>query len=264
MKPKMPKPVYYAASSRFGFYRIGGPNGTLHNDHGPAVIDINGQTRWYYFGREVRLGSQRYSKKALRIPNCLKWAMIKHQASLILKLWKTTPEMQEYALRRKPRLVSRIHNLHPEIKAKHERYKVVNKKDQIEKETHYFWGSIHRDSGPAFTSKTLDGNLICHQWWCDGNMSRLDGPAMIDYHLNRKTWRILGQELSKAHDIHPELKWMLLKGDPEVVTVLKTMDKDMQEYLVEVRPDLISEIPDLLPEVKAKFEHEIALSKVDL
>jgi hypothetical protein len=42
------------------------------------------------------------------------------------------------------------------------------------------------------------------------------------------------------------------------------LPKDCQEHICRSRPHLISQIPNLYPELKVKYQHELELSRVDL
>jgi hypothetical protein len=66
--------------------------------------------------------------------------------------------------------------------------------------------------------------------------------------------------------------WKLLRDNPENICLdnfqrmssFWGMSKEMQEYAISVRPDLISKIPELHPELEAKYNHEVELSRVGL
>ena len=64
--------------------------------------------------------------------------------------------------------------------------------------------------------------------------------------------------------------WELLKQAPmpihEILAIgsFWGITKDMQEYICQNRPDLITQIPDLHPDLKAKYYHEVELAGVDV
>jgi hypothetical protein len=66
-----------------------------------------------------------------------------------------------------------------------------------------------------------------------------------------------------------EGKWNTIRAKKLSKTVLGKlnkagMTKDMQEYIVQHRPDLINQIKDLDPELKIRYSHEVELGNVDL
>lgn len=67
----------------------------------------------------------------------------------------------------------------------------------------------------------------------------------------------------------PENRWKWLKEGPideKLVRILNyaKMQKDEQEYIVQYRPDLTSQIDGLDPEIAQKYRHEVGLGQVDL
>jgi hypothetical protein len=129
-------------------------------------------------------------------------------------------------------------------------------------------GELHNENGPAVV---FPGTSPGKQWYQNGKMHRLDGPAeetcsdhwwvdgrpISGWMQGRNHWR----ETICTTD---EIKWRLLKANPEQIISFDRSSKEMQEYVVQVRPDLIGKIPGLWPEVRSKFKHEAELSKVDL
>jgi hypothetical protein len=71
-----------------------------------------------------------------------------------------------------------------------------------------------------------------------------------------------------------EQKWEFLKspapGDDSCELFMwlfnwtGTIKKNMQEYIIQKKPHLISEIKNLDPELAKKYSHEVELGKVDL
>jgi hypothetical protein len=121
-------------------------------------------------------------------------------------------------------------------------------------------GRFHRKDGPAIEG--VAGTLV---WYIDGHEHRLDGPAFIS-RLGYKHWYVHGNCLS-FHRVYAPTKWRLLKANiPNNLEFLNEvgMNREMQEYVLEHRPDLASEIDGLLPALKVKYSHEIELGKVDL
>jgi hypothetical protein len=125
-------------------------------------------------------------------------------------------------------------------------------------------GLQHREGGPAVTWQPHGSQL----WIVEGKRHRLDGPAEHFGDSGTKKWYIEDREIN---DKAPQkLKWQMLKGDIESFQAFAgTMTKEMQEYVIEnyilpKRPDLISLITNLHPDLQAKYQHEFQLSKVDL
>jgi hypothetical protein len=120
----------------------------------------------------------------------------------------------------------------------------------------YKHGTQHRDVGPAVTWS--DGDYLYYK---DDEVHREDGPAM---EINgRKSWHLHNSHISD--DSSDEYKWILLKGNPENIKAFpKGANKDMQEYVIRLRPDLIGEIKNLDPEVAERFKYEKELGNVDL
>jgi hypothetical protein len=59
-------------------------------------------------------------------------------------------------------------------------------------------------------------------------------------------------------------EWTLVKGNPADIDCVKRPPKEMQEYVIKLRPDLVGKIRNLDPTIKAKYSHEDQLGKVDL
>lgn len=120
-------------------------------------------------------------------------------------------------------------------------------------------GQLHRDDGPAVEKP--DGSKF---WYKDGDRHREDGPAWIVPGLP-PAWFMFGERITKVRNVFSEdFKWKLLRLNPESITVINQPTKEMQEYVIKHRPDLIGEIDDLDPELKAKYQHEVGLGQVDL
>jgi hypothetical protein len=141
-------------------------------------------------------------------------------------------------------------------------------------------GELHRDDGPAWSSPNgtkewfKEGNrhriggpaLICPKefsaWYENNVLHRIDGPAYM-FSNGQKAWWIKGTHLTAGSP--QDLKWEMLKGDPEAFEAFDhALTREMKEYICQTRPDLIGNIPDLGKELKAKYQHEVTLSKVDL
>ena len=55
------------------------------------------------------------------------------------------------------------------------------------------------------------------------------------------------------------------KSDEMMIDLFESnLPKELQDFVCRHRPDLINQIRDLDPELKAKYEHEVGLSKVDV
>jgi hypothetical protein len=85
---------------------------------------------------------------------------------------------------------------------------------------------------------------------------------------DRLPWWNAYREIIGKRKISNTQKWLWLKEDisDRLVSILNYlgMTKEMQEFICEQRPDLISLITNLHPDLKARFQHELSLSKVDL
>jgi hypothetical protein len=116
-------------------------------------------------------------------------------------------------------------------------------------------GKRHRNDGPAV-------EWLNKLWFRNGKQHRTNGPAFVDP-IGRKEWWVNGKRITKESRLSKRRKWILLKGDIECVHVL-SLNKEMQEYVLNCRPDLIGDIEPLHPSLKVKFSHELELSRVDL
>ena len=130
---------------------------------------------------------------------------------------------------------------------------------------------VHRDDGPAIVR--ADGRK---DWFVNGLRHRLDGPA-IDYGHGRKEWFIDGTLVSTCkhqggygpgcwehYFKYKADMWKLLKANPEQIVDFANVNEEMKDYALQLRPDLISKIPNLGKKLKAKYWHELELAGVDL
>lgn len=119
---------------------------------------------------------------------------------------------------------------------------------------------LHRVGAPA-----VEYNDGRRWWFVNGKLHRLDGPAMEDpTGMYEEYWCINGKDMEDAGD---KEKWMLLKANiPRNLEILNQirMTPEMQEYILQHRPDLANQIDDLDPDLKAKYQHEVGLSNADL
>ena len=143
-------------------------------------------------------------------------------------------------------------------------------------------GQLHRDGGPAV--EKIDGDKY---WFVNGEKHRIDGPAMeyADgskwWYFNDKLHRLDGPAMKNADGTN---KWYI-EGrdlddkitDKDIWLILKTiisghieilkwysMNSEMQEYILQHRPDLANQIEDLDRDLKAKYQHESEVSNADL
>lgn len=132
-------------------------------------------------------------------------------------------------------------------------------KREIEPTPALFWcknGNIHREDGPAVIWSS--GEI-----WRQNNLKhRLNGPAVIQ-HNGSVEWYIKNEKIVNV--TQDDYKWLILKGDPESIKAFpKGANKDMQEYLFKTRPDLISYVQNIDPELAQKYSHELQISKTDI
>lgn len=117
---------------------------------------------------------------------------------------------------------------------------------------------VHREGGPAI--EFPEGDL---QWWQNGRLHRLDGPAVV-LKDGKKSWYLDDHAVTLALEIPDEKKWLLIRGNPENIQVIKNPTRTMQAYVIRRRPDLIGKIDNLDPDLKAKYWHEEELGHADL
>jgi hypothetical protein len=122
-------------------------------------------------------------------------------------------------------------------------------------------GNLDREDGPSII--TFGGSKL---WYKDGLRHREDGPA-IEYRDGMKDWFLFNKRIGRRSMVSDENKWLLLKGSIgnnfEILNSVG-MNYEMQEYVCQNRPDLVSSIKDLDPELVKKYQHEKELGKVDL
>ena len=128
---------------------------------------------------------------------------------------------------------------------------------------------VHREDGPAVIQP--NGS---QEWWVNGVRHRLDGPAEIRGN-GYMAWWVNGQEVAstdrRKHTWVPQfgkclddVKWQLLKANPEQITFMETSTRTMKEYVIRLRPDLTAKIPNLSREMQRRYHHEMELAGVDL
>ena len=121
-------------------------------------------------------------------------------------------------------------------------------------------GHLDRKGGPA----VIHPNGV-KVWMRNGKIHREDGPAYFYPQPHLYSWYLYDTSIeTQAPDRY---KWILLKGSIENnFEILNKigMNTEMQEYVIEHRPDLTSKIKDLDPALKAKYRHEEELGRADL
>ena len=145
-------------------------------------------------------------------------------------------------------------------------------------------GKFHRSDGPSIIWRNGDTEWYCHgthhriggpavedhlgeEWYFEGNRHRLDGPAVTLLQNDgtiARIWYYWGKNVSKAFTVIPKMQKAMLEDDINNVKKLKNLDKDLQEYVLKRRPDLVSEIDGLDPEIARKYSHEVGMGGVDL
>jgi hypothetical protein len=157
---------------------------------------------------------------------------------------------------------------------------LINSKDGLEE----WWvnGKKHRIDGPAITVPIYDSGIFDgyqREWWVNGEIHRIDGPARETPYGQSEWWiegeHVLTRQEDRQHKLivtfpqsfrgsQNEVKRKLIIANPEQVVLFNTIDKESQNHIFQVRPDLISKIPNLTQKLREKYSHEIELSKVDL
>lgn len=72
-------------------------------------------------------------------------------------------------------------NLHNENMPAFKKYTVVNNKSVLSHVEWYSNGVVSRIGGPAVIQYDTDGNIILEKWYLNGYLHRDDGPAVINY-----------------------------------------------------------------------------------
>ena len=104
---------------------------------------------------------------------------------------------------------------------------------------------IHREDGPAIA--WIDG---FQSWYKHGKLHRENGPAII-YPNEHKCWFYNGMKIIDNNMVvcfFDENKYL----------------KRIQEFIIDNRPDLIKQIPNLFPELKEKYRSELGLSEIEI
>ena len=142
-------------------------------------------------------------------------------------------------------------------------------------------GNYHRIGGPAviipmYREKQIFGYQ--KEWWVNGKLHRLDGPA-VEYYFGDKAWFIEGIKIetflindknsSDKWDCmfiigKDDPKWQLLKANPEQIIYFRRTSKEMQEFAIQERPDLITKIPNLHEDLKKRYKHELSLAGIEI
>jgi hypothetical protein len=146
----------------------------------------------------------------------------------------------------------------------------------------YMNGLKHRINGPA-EDRIIHGlrpNEIRgyhREWWINGKRHRLEGPA-IEYFFGKKEWYFencliveyyenelnshIRWEFSKEKAV--EIQWQFIKANPEQILIFKKSSIEQQEWVINVRPDLIAKIPRLYVKLKKKYQKELNLSGIEV
>jgi hypothetical protein len=140
--------------------------------------------------------------------------------------------------------------------------------DKIKTSPHYAWlyasDFLQRRWPEAEPIIAADGssaycyakNLIGKRW-PEGEGAIIQNGYIHEYSLWLK-------QISTEQD---RRKWLAQGVTKNLVTIFNYMEwmpKRIQEYIISKRPDLIGEIWELDPELKAKYSHEYELGQVDL
>ena len=155
-------------------------------------------------------------------------------------------------------------------------------------------GLLHRDGGPAIVRP---GGFKA--WFQHDKMHRDDGPAAIDgehkewyYHGNKviqddkiiNMWNKEGvlehqmfivqvrpdliPQMVEHFFLAPDVLRRVVELRPDLIDLVVSgndiTDPVAQEMILRQRPDLIGLMPKLVPELKAKYEHELKLAGVDV
>ena len=133
-------------------------------------------------------------------------------------------------------------------------------------------GHLDREGGPAV--EVPDGTKL---WLRHGKYHREDGPA-LEMYWGSKNWylygRFVGAIQSKGHGtsefgspLNDREKWLLLKASPDRnLQILNgfRLNRQMQEWICQNRPDLITKVAYLYDDLREKYKAEIELGGVDL
>ena len=84
---------------------------------------------------------------------------------------------------------------------KPERKVYYNKNGQVERESWYLNGRLHREDGPAIIWYHKNGQIEHEHWYFNSQSHRENGPAIIYYYKSGKIktteWYINGKKLTK-------------------------------------------------------------------
>jgi hypothetical protein len=68
----------------------------------------------------------------------------------------------------------------------------------------------------------------------------------------------------RSYPLTEEDKWLLIKHDPQNITIISHPSKEMQEYIITRSPFLIKSIPHLDPELRKKYAQELDIAGISL
>jgi hypothetical protein len=132
---------------------------------------------------------------------------------------------------------------------------------------------VHCDNGPAVIHPSGT-----REWWIHGKRHRIDGPAIINCH-GRKEWWYEGELISESWAPNTatehgwvsrittknrDIQWQLLEANPEQGLLFTWFDTDMQDYLIQKRPDLIGKMWFLADKLKEKYKDELSLAGIEI
>ena len=128
-------------------------------------------------------------------------------------------------------------------------------------------GHLDRKDGPAVYNITSSLSLY-EVWMKNGVRHRLDGPA-ITWHAGDRWWYINGEPILRGYSKDKDIlkkRWLLLQTNIEnnFPILNGTLTKEMQEYIIKHRPDLINKIKNLYPDLEKKYKHALNLGGIEI
>jgi hypothetical protein len=271
--------VIYFMNDKDQLHRVGGPavlfdsglklyfhNGKLHRTNGPAVVWEDGHNQWW-----VNNKLHRVNGPALIGNGWKEWYFEgkKHrdgdEPSYISTFSGGEKRWYKHGLLHRddnPAIVGqncqqwykngKIHRVEGPASI------WLNHLGHIVGEEWYSNGKKHRVGEPA-CSFDYPGKK---EWWFEGKRHRTDGPA-IEWgpQSKRNRWYVGGVQIL---DIPNDIRWQAIRANPESIALFQCTTRPMQEFVIDCRPDLISKIKDLDPELQIRFKHDLDLSGITL
>ena len=106
---------------------------------------------------------------------------------------------------------------------------------EIERESWYLNGSLHRIDGPAYISYYKSGKKKREEWFLDGTYHRVDGPAYISYYESNQTRRE-DWYLNDKESNHKE--WLIANNLYKPYNTWSDEEKGIMEIIMDVKPTI--------------------------